>query len=298
METPEFALNKLFAGAGLSPAADPESEPRTGTTFEEWTQIGQQAVIEGDLQTAAQAFERALALASDHNRSDALIELASVISITGEAQRALQLYQEALIAQPKRADIHTSVAQLLLTHGQFESAIEQLEAAAKLSPKEGMIPFFISEAYRSRGYPKKAYNFILVAINLTPDQAHYQLQAAELALQIKETEEAVLHFRKAIDLSPGDDYVYLRASIGFWVGGYRTESIKALRIAIDLDPDQNVYHGLLQTLLSESGLLDEARLEQEKAAPMDAYDLASLRTMLTELGIDSGNPSSNFGNRA
>jgi tetratricopeptide (TPR) repeat protein len=99
-------------------------------------------------------------------------------------------------------------------------------------------------------------------------------------------DEALEYLRAAIELSPGDDYLYLRATVAFWCAERRVESIKALRLASELDPEKHLYHGLLGILLEETGQIEEAALESGRAQKMDRYDEDTMSRLLSEMKIE------------
>jgi tetratricopeptide (TPR) repeat protein len=99
-------------------------------------------------------------------------------------------------------------------------------------------------------------------------------------------DDALESLRAAIELSPGDDFLYLRAAVAFWGAGRHVEAIKSVRLASDLDPSKNLYHGLLGILLEESGQMEEAQQESERAKKMDRYDHDLLSRLMDELGIE------------
>ena len=75
-------------------------------------------------------------------------------------------------------------------------------------------------------------------------------------------------------------------TVAFWRAGRRTEAIKAIRLASELDPEKHLYHGLLGILLDENGQAEEAALESGRAEKMDRYDHDMLSRLLDEMKID------------
>lgn len=285
MSESEIQFDHLLAEVGISSPRSSEESARTGTTLNEWREIGEQAISDGDPDTAVKAFEKALEFAQEGERADLLAELAGALAVNGDANRAIHLYQEALNLKPNEPNWLVGISHILLTHGKYEAAIERLEHAARLSPEDGYIYRELSEAYRSRGFYKAAYKNMIRAVDCAPDQAHFQFSAAELASQLGHLDEAYNHYKKAIALSPGDDFLYFRASLTLWKLGEKLEAIKFLRMASDLDPDKNFYHGLLQRLLVSNGLEEDATLEQNRVDQMDAYDRASVGKALAEIDL-------------
>ena len=65
----------------------------------------------------------------------------------------------------------------------------------------------------------------------------------------------------------------------------KTEAIKAVRLASDLNPSKNFYHGLLEELLRANGQEEEAELEVTRASQMDRYDDDLLDRIVDELKL-------------
>ena len=65
----------------------------------------------------------------------------------------------------------------------------------------------------------------------------------------------------------------------------KTEAIKSVRLASDLDPSKNLYYGLLEELLRANDQIEEADLEMNRASKMDRYDEDVLERLLDELKI-------------
>lgn len=287
MDDSNIDFNHLLSEVGIGSPNPSAGATRTGATLNEWKEIGDQAISDGDPDTAVRAFEKALELASPEERADIAASLAGALAVNGDANRAIQLYQEALHLKPDEANWLVGIRHILLTHGQYEEAIQRLERAAKLSPHDGYIFRELSEAYRARGFLKAAYTHILKAIECLPAQSHFHFTAADLANHLGEFDASLSHLKSAIDLSPGDDFLYFRSSLILWKLGEKKESIQYLRMASDLDPDKHLYHALLQRLLESTEQHEEASLEQNRTNQMDAYDRATLDRALAEIGLNT-----------
>jgi len=156
----------------------------------------------------------------------------------------------------------------------------------ELEPANAFLHIKLAEALRDAGEPKRAILAAQSAVVAKPDDPFYHYWIGDLLILQGRYEEALESLRAAIELSPGDDHLYVRAAVAFWRNDRRPEAVKAVRLASDLDPAKNLYHGLLGILLEESGSLEDAAQESDRAKKMDRYDHDLLGRLLDEMGIE------------
>jgi tetratricopeptide (TPR) repeat protein len=108
----------------------------------------------------------------------------------------------------------------------------------------------------------------------------------DILIQLKQYPKALQSLRASVELSPGDDFLYLRCAVAFWLSDMKVEALKAVRLASDLEPEKNVYHGLLEELLRATDQEAEAELEVERARQMDRFDEDQVERVLREMGFD------------
>jgi tetratricopeptide (TPR) repeat protein len=201
------------------------------------------------------------------------------------APQALQQYLEALRVRSGAPEPHLAISQLYKRDGRWKDSIAELEVALKAEPNNAFYQMKVAELYRDTGYREQALIAIQAAVAENPSDSFYHYFMGDLLLEMERYKPALDAFRAAVELSPGDDHLFLRASIAFWRLKKPVEAIKSVRLASDLDPDKNIYYGVLELLLNESGQFDEAILEQKRAENMDRYDREQLRRLSLEFGI-------------
>ena len=143
----------------------------------------------------------------------------------------------------------------------------------------------MAEILREMGDREGALKAAKLAALASPEDSFYHFWVGDLLIELRCFKEALEYLRQAIELSPGDDYLYLRAGVAFWGASRQQEAIKSVRLASDLDPDKNLYHGIIELFLRESGLKEEADLEAQRASKMDDYDREALRRIRVELSL-------------
>ncbi|MBN9503916.1 MAG: hypothetical protein BGO01_11750 [Armatimonadetes bacterium 55-13] len=256
-----------------------------GKTAEESEELGRLRLGEGDYQNAIRHFKEAL---SQRDTSDltTMVDLAGAYDYGDLELQAFRQYRKALKQHEGSSEPHLGLSDLLRRSGRFRDSIAELERAIKAEPGNAYYHIKLAEALREMGEPTKALEAAQYAVVVKPDEPFYHYWIGDLLIQMKRYEEALQSLRAAIELSPGDDFLYLRASIAFWMTDRKPEAIKAIRLASDLDTEKNVYHGLLEALLRESGQIEEAELEVERAEQMDRYDRDIVGRTLTAMGLD------------
>jgi tetratricopeptide (TPR) repeat protein len=256
-----------------------------GSTPDESDDLGRQCLTDGDFDTAIRHFREAVARRAPGDVISR-IHLAGAYEVTDQYPQALREYEKALRANQEVTEPHVGISDLYKRYGRFRDAIEKLEKATELEPENPFYHFKLAEALRDAGEPTKAILAAQRAVIAKPDVSFYHYWIGDLLTREKRYDDALESLRAAIELSPGDDFLYLRAAVAFWGAGRQVEAIKSVRLASDLDPSKNLYHGLLGILLEESGQLDDAHLESDRASKMDRYDHDLLSRLLDEMNIE------------
>lgn len=267
--------------------ADPKAVPRKtkGDDAAESAELGRHCLSQGDFQGAIKHFETA----AEQGRAEdpeLAVDLAAAYEYGDEGPLAFRQYLRARRLGAS-TDPLVGISELLKRNGRYRDSIEKLAEAIEADPANAHLRFKLAETLSAAGERKRALEAGRAAVAAKPEDAFYHFWVGDLLLSMNRDEEALESFRAAIELSPGDDYLLLRASIAFWKLDRKPEAIKAIRLASDLDPKKDLYHGLLEALLSDMGQLDEANLESDRADKMDRYDEDLMDRVLKEMGLQS-----------
>ena len=292
-QTPSLAMEPTFKViADLFQVAQPTDleihetgQKRHGDSPEESAILGRQALGQGDVANAVRHFQEALAKA-DPNDPALRLDLGGAFEYADDFPQALRQYEKALRAQEDATEPIVGVADLYRRYGRFKDSIVKLEEAIARDPDNSHLHYKLAQTLREARERTRAVAAVHRAIACKPDSAFYHYWLGDLLIEMESFDEALDSLRAAIELSPGDDLLYVRAAVGFWRAGRRAESIKAVRLASELDPEKHLYHGLLGILLEENDQHEEAILESDRAEKMDRYDHDMLGRLLDEMKIE------------
>jgi ribosomal protein S12 methylthiotransferase accessory factor len=139
-------------------------------------------------------------------RYDLTFFLAHSLELQGEPERALELFQQALMQHPEPreiASIHVHIASCLKGLERFAEALDALSAAEQHNPE-------LKEIYNLRGF------------------CYYQL---------KQHQDAINAFERALEIDPGSAIDYANIGSNLRELGLKKEAIRLYRMALELDPD-------------------------------------------------------------
>lgn len=277
----------LFAVA--QPTADEATEnlrKKHGETPEESEALGGMFLGENNVAEAVRHFQEAVAQRPQDDISS-IVNLAGALDYGDQTPQAVRQYLLALRRQKDAAEPRVGLSDAYRRYGRFSDAVREMELAIEREPHNPYFRIKLAETLRDAGYPKRAVESAQSAIVAKPDEAFYHYWLGDQLVAMSEDEDALASLRAAIELSPGDDHLFLRAAIPFWRLGRRTEAVKSVRLASDLDPSKHLYHGLLGIMLEEMDLNEEAQLESGRAKQMDSYDHELLSRLLAEMKIEA-----------
>jgi tetratricopeptide (TPR) repeat protein len=276
----------------FSVVVDPEPEieevPRKskGVNAEESVELGSQSLTEGDYEKAIEHFRRAVEQ-RDPNDVQGRIDLAGAYEFAEMAPEALRQYEKALRVRRDQPEPLLGLSQVYKRYARYKDSLTQLEEALAIEPRNAFYQFKLAEILREIGDKEAALSAARLAVSLAPVDPFYHYWVGDLLIEMGRFDTALEALRAALELSPGDDYLYLRTASAFWGAGRKQEAVKAIRLASDLDPDKHLYHGILELLQREMGLVEDAAQETERAAKMDDYDREALRRFGLEIGLDA-----------
>ena len=266
---------------------DSPARKKEGQDAAESEDLGRQSLSDGDFEMAIKHFRKACEQRGN-NSPDTLVDLGGAYDYGDQAPQAMRQYEKALRLQKNAIEPQLGLSDLYKRHGRFRDAIEHLEKAIALEPTNAFLLIKLAETLRDMGEPTRALEVAQSAVLVKPDESFYHYWIGDLLIELKRYDEALDSLRAAIELSPGDDFLYQRACVAFWCVGRHQEAIKSARLASDLDPSKDLYHGLLELLLANCDMREEAALETKAAEKMDRYDQEILRRMAVEMGIVEG----------
>jgi tetratricopeptide (TPR) repeat protein len=192
-----------------------------------------------DFPGAKEQLEKALALGA--TEPEVRFKLASVLRTLGEtdaAQEELKIYQQELQARESHALAVSKAAQgdKELATGDPQKAVAFYREAVAAEPKSTLMGFKLALALDRTGGTEEERTLLEQAIKIDPDFALAQNQLGYLDSRSGDSAAAEVHFRRALHAAPGytQAWVSLAATLG--MESRFPEAQQALASALELDP--------------------------------------------------------------
>jgi tetratricopeptide (TPR) repeat protein len=173
-----------------------------------------------------------------------------------------------------KKDKYLAAAQKFLEKGSLDKALAEFSRAVQEDPKDTRTWLRIAEIHVKRGDNEKATEVYLRTADLYVEQGFFQRAVAVYKNIIKLTpgySEAYLKladiFKQLGLLSDAMQQFELAAGV-FQRAGKTKEAMAAMRQIVDLNPEQPVARIKLAEAASQSGLIDEAVAEFQRAAEL------------------------------
>ncbi len=265
---PAAALAQALAAAeeSLDQGESETAESRYRSALREgWLLMGALAMADGDLEGAADAFERAAGSATDDRR--ALLALATVELEAGRAGKSASLLRRLAARDPADVEARQALARALAAAGSLDEAIQELEELRTLVPEsletlfslataylrrgrlaaaeplldrlalERPLPqtwVLIGRTYRDHGHYEQARSALAAALELDPQvrRAHYYLGTVDLLSEGRgRLEQAIEHFQAELRVAPDDPMTNLYLGVGLVESRRHEEALPPLETA-------------------------------------------------------------------
>jgi predicted O-linked N-acetylglucosamine transferase (SPINDLY family) len=238
------------------------------------------------LQTLGEALDRARSIHQQGRHADALamckeilerqpdhldaLSLSAEIAVmSGDSDRALQVYRNALQLKPDQAPVHYKYGNLLKDRGQMAAALASYSKAIELDPG-------YAQAFCNRGFVLERlvqWDAALAsydsALAITPDDALAHYNRSGVLRQLGRQEEAALSYKKAISLKP--DYFEAYSNLGFLLIEMKRwdEALASLSKSIEINPCFAPTHFGRGMTLHERKEWDAALTSYDQALEID-----------------------------
>ncbi|RMF76869.1 MAG: tetratricopeptide repeat protein [Acidobacteria bacterium] len=184
--------------------------------------LGRAYLAAGDVNRARAAFFRLLGIRRDY--SPAYVGLAQLAERTGDDERALELYAQAIEANPADAFARLRRGELHLRRGRIDDALADIREAARLRP----------------------------------DDAEIEIGLAQVLLRAGLLDEALGAARAALAISPASPVAHAVLAAVFARKGALVEAEEEARRALERHPVDPAPRLVLAEVLGRTGRLDEA----------------------------------------
>lgn len=132
------------------------------------------------------------------------LELANLLSVMGNWERAVEEYRQVIERQPQLIDVLLKLGKLLQLMGREAEAIAVYQSALPLCDNEGIEQYINGAIAICRGDSKKAITALETAANLQPDNAANWLVLGQLQMGGENPVGALSAFEMILSLNPDD----------------------------------------------------------------------------------------------
>lgn len=257
-----------------------------GRSFPESEHLGDLCFADEDFRGALAHYQRAQEQGGDS--AELLFKLGTALDATDAQDEALESFTTSFEKSPE-FETAMAAAAAAKSLGQRRLAEEWFNRAIAVQPQSAFawhkLALFQREGGRRKEALKTALRAAQIAESAEADAPYYWHSAGDLALDAEDYAEAETCLRKALEGSPTDHETMILLGIALWRQGKGEESLRSLRLAMELEPEPRLVPGLVSVALRVKGLDDDAEAEEKKIDRLGRYDkeqLARLRSRMID----------------
>jgi tetratricopeptide (TPR) repeat protein len=192
----------------------------------------------------------------------------------GSLFRAIDLYKQAIIANPADPNLHIKLAHAQILAGEYQAAATSAQNALLLNPENPKALAELGWTLTFLGNPIGAEEALQQALALNPDNVEANAYYAELLADEGDYENAALYSRRAVELD-GTSLVALRARgyVLYFTGNYEEAAVE-FETAIEQNnkvADLHIFLGLCYWTLSRLDEAIDAFNEADRLDPDNPY---------------------------
>lgn len=214
----------------------------------------------GDLEAAKKIYEKLIP-----EMAEAYINLGVIHYETGQIEKAIYLYKQALAIKPDCVDVYKNIGNALKKQGRLKKVVQCYQNAIKIMPDNHEMYAYLGNALYCLGNTADAIKSYSRAVSIKPD---YGKAYNEMGLVFREqgkADKAEICFFKAIQSGEKIPEACNNAGIIFKEQGDLNKAVKYYRKAIEIKPDfADAYYNLANAL-AKTTQIDEAIINYRKA---------------------------------
>jgi len=134
--------------------------------------------------------------------SSVLVEKADEAMQKGDLQKALAIYSEANIKEPKNAETLFKMGYVLTKQNRDDEAMEYYKEALELDPNDTYIHQAMASLYRKMGQFASAKNHLNSSLEIDKTNPITYYNYGNLLVDMKHFDEAKEMYKKALELDP------------------------------------------------------------------------------------------------
>lgn len=196
------------------------------------------------------------ALKLNPNGIEALNNLASILSMKGEMQEALELQRRTVVVFPKWHLMHHNLGQHLAKNGDYAGAKNSYLRALELEPKSFATSYqlasMLDEKFGDKASLEEAADILNRAITYQPLQAELYYLLGNIRYRQARADDAIASFRKTLEIDPKHSGAANNLGALLVAKGLDDEAMELFTKAIqDNATNLDAYDNLAQTMIKK-----------------------------------------------
>jgi protein O-mannosyl-transferase len=176
----------------------------------------------------------------------------------GDAEGAIQAYQEALRVWPKSSFSHNNLGAVYLTQGRYAEAMEHFQEALRLNPQWLNAQINIGRVLAKTGRPNEAIQQFEKVLAQDPTLSDAHLQLAILLIKAGRIDEARPHYEAMLKLDPSSAKGPINVAVELATAGRMEEAGAYFQQAVTIEPNSVEANFNMGVFLAKQNRLDEA----------------------------------------
>lgn len=284
---PGLQLNlglSLFKSGAMKEAADTfmpllkDQPPSSPEALRLTTLIGLARYGSGDYAAAVPFLEQATA--ADPQNLPFRLALAHSCLWSKQYQCVLDVYHQILTLNAESAEADMLAGEALDEMKDKAGAIQQFRSAVKADPKEPNVHFGLGYLLWGLLQLDEAAQEFQAELDNNPDHVQALTYLADCHMKLNKPEGAIALLERAIRIDPSIGLAHLDLGILLGDAGRPDEALRELKIAVNLNPDDENVHWRLARFYQATGRREEAKAEFEKTKSLQK---ASDQTVMRKL---------------
>ncbi len=166
----------------------------------------------------------------------------------GRLIEAMDLYQQALVADPRHIGSLHHLGLIAIKIGRPEIAVDLVGQAITLNETNATLHHDICFALAALDRHAEAASHAQRAIALKPEYTNAYLQLGDSLLKLRKLDEAIATYRQSLVLDPANAEVHNNLAEALFAQGHLTEAAGHFKEALRLKPDLTTAYNNLATI--------------------------------------------------
>jgi protein O-GlcNAc transferase len=226
------------------------------TSFVLWNIFGAANMALGQLEVAAQSFQRASAISP--NFPYAQNNLGNVLKMQGQIQAAIVCYRTALELKSDYVDAHNNLGTALKELGDIEKSISSYKRALQIDPSAVDPRYNLGLIWAEQGNTTDALSAFRRTVEIKPDHTDAHLRIGDLLAQDGKFLQSIEAYQRILQINPLHAEAQINLGNALQNSGQLEHGLTAYHRALEIDPDSARAYYNIGVVLNKKGEPEKA----------------------------------------